>query len=181
MILGRGGYGWLIAQHGLAIDNLLEVCLSRTMFTCVPITFPSILVTLITASGEIVTTNAIMNEDLFWGVRGGGGNCGVVTNFVLKLLPQPRNAFAEPVVFPLPMLGPVVSALEECLSTASPLANAILVFTPGPDGSSAIIVLLVYHGREGERKEAFKLILDLGERRGAYIKSSVPCELLRTR
>ena len=109
---------------------------------------------MITASGEIVTANATTNEDLFWGVRGGGGNFGVVTNFVLKLHPQPRKVFAGPVVFPPHMLGPVVSALEEWLSTASPLANAMLVLTPGPDGNPAIIVLLVYHGGEEEGKEA---------------------------
>ena len=132
---------------------------------------------MITASGEIVTANATTNEDLFWGVRGGGGNFGVVTNFVLKLHPQPRKVFAGPVVFPLPMLGPVVSALEEWLSTASPLANAMLVFTPGPDGNPAIIVLLVYHGGEEEGKEAFKLILDLGKHRGAYVPSCQQCRI----
>ena len=121
---------------------------------------------MITASGEILTVNATTNEDLFWGVRGGGGNFGVVTNFVLKLHPQPRTVFAGPVVFPPSMLGPVVSALEEWLSTATPLANANLVFAPGPDGNAVIIVIVVYHGGEEEGKKAFKPIFDLGENTG---------------
>jgi len=118
---------------------------------------------LITASGEILTVNATTNEDLFWGIRGGGGNFGVVTNFVLKLHPQPRTAFAGPVVFPPSMLGPVVSTLEEWLSTASPLANAMMVFGLGPDGNAAVVVILVYHGGEEEGKKAFKPIFDLGK------------------
>ena len=120
---------------------------------------------MVTASGEILTANATTNEDLFWGVRGGGVNFGVVTNFVLKLHPQPRKVFAGPVVFQPSMLGPVVTALEKWLSTATPLANAMMVFTLGPDGSPAIIVLVVYHGEEEEGKKAFKPIFDLGENR----------------
>lgn len=125
----------------------------------------SIQVTLVTASGEILTVNSTTNSDLFWGVRGGGGNFGVVTNFVLKLHPQPRMVFAGPVVFPLTMLGTVVSALEKWFSTATPLANATLVFAHGPDGNPATIVTTVYHGGEEEGKTAFKPIFDLGEDR----------------
>ena len=110
--------------------------------------------------------NATTNEDLFWGIRGGGANFGVVTNFVLKLHPQPRTVFAGPVVFLPSMLGSVVSVLEEWLKTATPLANANLVFSPGPDGSAAVIVMLVYHGGEEEGKKAFKPIFDLGENTG---------------
>lgn len=71
--------------------------------------------------------------------------------------------FAGPVIFPASMLGPVVSVLEEWLRTATPLVNAMMVFAPGPDGSPAVIVILVYHGGEEEGKKAFKPIFDLGE------------------
>ena len=121
---------------------------------------------MVTASGEILTVNSTTNSDLFWGVRGGGGNFGVATNLVLKLHPQPRMVFAGPVVFPPPMLGPVVSALEEWLSTATPLANATLAFAHGPDGNPAVIVIVVYHGGEEEGKKVFKPIFDLGEDTG---------------
>ena len=126
-------------------------------------TISFIQVTLITASGEILIANTTTNEDLFWGVRGGGGNFGVVTNFVLKLHPQPRKVFAGPVVFPPSMIGLVVSTLEEWLSTATPLANAVMALGHGPDGNPAIIVALVYHGAEEEGKKAFKPIFDLGK------------------
>jgi FAD/FMN-containing dehydrogenase len=124
---------------------------------------------LITASGEILAVNATTNEDLFWGIRGGGGNFGVVTNFVLKLHPQPRKVFAGPVIFSPLMLGNVVSVLENWLSTATPLASALLAFAPGPDGNPAIIVLLAYHGGEEEGRKVFKPIFDLGEDTGMHI------------
>ena len=64
------------------------------------------------------------------------------------------------------MIGPVVSALEEWLSTATPLANAMMVFGLGPDGNAAVVVIVVYHGGEEEGKEAFKPIFDLGKNTG---------------
>jgi FAD/FMN-containing dehydrogenase len=121
---------------------------------------------LVTASGKILTVNVTTHEGLFWGIRGGGGNFGVVTNFVLKLHPQPRMVFAGPVMFPPPILGAVVSVLEKWLSTATPLANAMLAFAPGPDGNPAIMVLPVYHGGEEEGRKAFEPIFDLGESTG---------------
>ena len=165
MTLG-GGYGWLTAQHGLAIDNLVEVRVENYCPSYAQLTISAIQVTLVTASGEIFTVNSTKNSDLFWGVRGGGENFGVAINFVLKLYPQPRKVFAGPVIFPPPMLGTMVSALEEWLSTATPSANATLVFAHGPDGNPAVIVVVVYHGGEEEGKKAFKPIFDLGEDTG---------------
>ena len=118
---------------------------------------------MITASGEILTANTTTNEDLFWGIRGGGGNFGVVTKFVLKLHPQPREVFAGHVFFPPTMLDRVVSVLEEWLSTATPLENAMMVFGLGPDGNPAVIVITVYHGGEEDGMRAFKPLFDLGE------------------
>jgi FAD/FMN-containing dehydrogenase len=63
-----GGIGWLVRKHGLALDNLISV-------------------DVVTAKAEMVTASMSENADLFWGVRGGGGNFGIVTSFEYQLHP----------------------------------------------------------------------------------------------
>jgi FAD/FMN-containing dehydrogenase len=63
-----GGFGWLSRKHGLTIDNLISA-------------------DVVTAKGEMLHASASANADLFWAIRGGGGNFGVVTSFEFKLHP----------------------------------------------------------------------------------------------
>src|SRR5262245_2700625 len=63
-----GGIGFMVRKYGLAIDNLIAA-------------------QVVTADGEIVIANAIENPDLFWGIRGGGGNFGIITEFTYQLAP----------------------------------------------------------------------------------------------
>jgi len=63
-----GGIGWLVRKHGLALDNLISA-------------------DVVTAKAELVTASMTENTDLFWGVRGGGGNFGIVTSFEYELHP----------------------------------------------------------------------------------------------
>jgi hypothetical protein len=79
-----GGIGWLERMHGLTIDQLLSV-------------------DVVTADGEFVRASEEENADLFWGVRGGGGNFGIVTEFEFRLNP----------VGPTVLAGPIVWAMED--------------------------------------------------------------------
>ena len=63
-----GGIGWLARKHGMTIDNLVEV-------------------DLVTADGELVTVSEAADPDLFWAIRGGGGNFGIATRFRYRLHP----------------------------------------------------------------------------------------------
>ncbi|TWF81165.1 FAD/FMN-containing dehydrogenase [Pseudonocardia hierapolitana] len=73
-----GGIGWIMRKYGLTIDNLLSV-------------------EMVTADGESVTASETRNADLFWGVRGGGGNFGIVTEFEFRLHPVGPQVYAGPV------------------------------------------------------------------------------------
>ena len=75
-----GGVGWLERKFGLTIDQLLGV-------------------DVVTADGELVRASEEENADLFWGVRGGGGNFGIVTEFEFRLNPLGPTVFAGPVIW----------------------------------------------------------------------------------
>jgi hypothetical protein len=78
-----GGIGWLTRKHGATVDNLLSA-------------------NVVTAQGEFVTASKEENPDLFWAIRGGGGNFGIVTSFEYRLHP----------VGPIVLAGPVFHSLE---------------------------------------------------------------------
>lgn len=91
--------------------------------------------TVVTADGSILTANETTNPDLFWGIRGGGSNFGVCTEFVLKLHPQRRTVFAGPIIFPPTALESVVTATQKWWDGGPSQKEAIVHgYTRGPDG-----------------------------------------------
>ena len=110
-----GGIGYLTRQYGLTIDSLLSV-------------------DMVLADGSFVTASSKQNEDLFWAVRGGGGNFGVVTSFEFRLHPV-RTVQFGPTFWPLEESETVLRAYRDFIKTAPEDVNgffAFLVVPPAP-------------------------------------------------
>ena len=138
-----GGIGWIMRKHGLSIDQLVSV-------------------DLVTADGEFVQASADRNADLFWGVRGGGGNFGIVTEFEFRCVPLGTHVVAGPVFWPMSAVrgrpavlsrldrgctGRVDDDRDPSKSTSAPLRAAEL------HGQPVVVVACCWAGdiEEGER------------------------------
>ncbi len=129
-----GGFGWLCRKHGLVVDNLISG-------------------DVVTASGELVHASADENADLFWGLRGGGGNFGIVTSFEYRLHDQ-GPLFGGLIAYPLPEARTVLRGYEELVKTAPDDLMAGAFLLTSPDGHPAVGVVPVYVGddpAEGEK------------------------------
>jgi hypothetical protein len=128
-----GGWGYLARQYGLACDNLLSV-------------------DLVTANGQLLTASATENAELFWGVRGGGGNFGIVTSFEYQLYPV-GPVLAGFVIHPFDKAKEVLKFYREFASSApDELASAVVLITL-PEGTPVAAIVVCYNGpiEEGER------------------------------
>jgi FAD/FMN-containing dehydrogenase len=105
-----GGIGWLMRKHGATVDNLLSV-------------------DLVTAEGELLTASGDENPDLFWGIRGGGGNFGVVTSFEFRLHPVGPTVLAGPVFHPFEDAREVLAFYREFIATAPDELTTIFELT----------------------------------------------------
>ncbi|MBL8129962.1 MAG: FAD-binding oxidoreductase [Chloroflexia bacterium] len=107
-----GGLGHLTRQLGLAIDNLIEA-------------------DVVLADGRFVTVSETQHPDLFWALRGGGGNFGVVTSFVFKLHPLPHLT-AGPMLWPLERSAEVLTWYREFITHAPDDLNGFFAFLTVP-------------------------------------------------
>lgn len=107
-----GGLGHLTRRYGLSIDNLLAV-------------------DMVLADGTLVTADADHHRDLFWAVRGGGGNFGVVTSFTFRLRPVATVA-AGPVLWPMEQAGDVLRMFPEFIARAPQELNGFFAFLTVP-------------------------------------------------
>lgn len=125
-----GGYGRLARRFGLALDNVMAV-------------------DIVTADGQLRRASKEENADLYWGVRGGGGNFGVVTNFDFKLHPMQRTVVGGDILFPLTEARDVLKFFAEYFTTIPDelYADVGLISSAGEKGDF-VIIHLCYSGPE---------------------------------
>jgi len=145
-----GGSGYLTRAHGLTIDNLIEA-------------------DVVLADGSFVTANMKDNPDLFWALRGGGGNFGVVTSFLFQAHPV-KMVFAGPIFWDAERHGKeIMCAYRDFLPEAPEELGAFvgLKTVPSMDpfpreawGKRACAVISCFNGSEEEGKKALAPLLD---------------------
>jgi FAD/FMN-containing dehydrogenase len=144
-----GGLGHMTRTFGLAIDNLLEA-------------------EVVLADGDVVRANASQNEDLFWALRGGGGNFGIVTEFTFRLHPV-GTVIAGPTFWDVSQGAEILTAYRDFMRTAPRELNGFFLFAsvpPGPPFPEELHfrkvcgVLWCYVGDEASAAAAMQPLLD---------------------
>jgi FAD/FMN-containing dehydrogenase len=108
-----GGIGWLMRKHGLACDNLVGA-------------------DVVTADGRLVHASETENADLLWGLRGGGGNFGIVTRFEFALHPVGPMVYAGPIFYSAEADADLLRAFRDWAPGASEDVTALLNLTTAP-------------------------------------------------
>jgi len=154
-----GGFGWLTRKYGMTIDNLVAI-------------------DLVTVDGDRLRASADENADLFWAIRGGGGNFGVVTRFEFALHPVGPEILAGLIVYPLAQARQVLTRYREFVATAHEELNVWsivraappLPFLPEEVHGKKVVVLALFYG--GDIEAGRKLIEPLrgfGDPHGEHI------------
>ncbi len=147
-----GGIGWLMRKHGATVDNLLSA-------------------DVVTAQGEIVTASEEENLDLFWAIRGGGGNFGIVTSFEYRLHPVGPIVLAGPVFHPLEDAPEVLRFYREFIAAAPDELTTIFELSVAPPlpflpeevhGKPIVMVGACYAGSPDEGAEVVRSLKQFG-------------------
>jgi len=148
-----GGFGWLSRRHGLTVDNLLSV-------------------ELITAEGEHLHVSEEEHPDLFWALRGGGGNFGVVTSFEFRLQPVGPEVAAGLIVHPFVDAPRVMRRVRELAENASDGLSVWMVLRKAPPlpflpeewhGREVLVLAAMYAGDLDEGMRAMEPVRAVGE------------------
>ncbi|MGD8793672.1 MAG: FAD-binding oxidoreductase [Anaerolineae bacterium] len=146
-----GGHGYLSRKYGLTIDNLLEV-------------------DMVLADGSFVTASKEENPDLFWAVRGGGGNLGVVTSFLFQAHPV-DTVYGGPIIWPISQAEEIMDWYRDFIADAPRDLYGWFGFHRVPTGSPlpeelhsahGVAITWCYTGPMENAKEVFEPIRNLG-------------------
>jgi FAD/FMN-containing dehydrogenase len=122
-----GGLGWLSGKHGLTVDNLISA-------------------DVVLADGRLLAVSATENSDLFWALRGGGGNFGVVTSFEYRLHPVGPKILGGMVAYPLARAKTVLRAYRDFAAAAPDELTVYAAFVTPPGGETVAAMFCCYCG-----------------------------------
>lgn len=154
-----GGIGWLTRRHGLTVDNLLGA-------------------RLVTADGSVRSASSSNEPELFWALRGGGGNFGVVTEFEFQLHPVGPEVYAGLVVYPRAQARQVLRAWRDFNTSAPEELSVWAVLRQAPSlpflnaaahGSDVVILALLHCGGIEAGQRAAATVLGFGDPLGTHV------------
>jgi hypothetical protein len=159
LTLGRG-YGPLTPQFGLALDNLLGT-------------------EIVLGDGRKVNADAFENAELYWALRGGGGNFGVVTSMRIRLYPL-NELLAGIILFPWSEAKSVLHGYADIAASACDEFTVITNILSGPDGNPVVLIASIWTGDQAQGKQAIAELQRLGSPILAKIGLMTYSDLLRT-
>jgi len=154
-----GGFGWLTRKYGLTIDNLVSA-------------------EVVTVDGRKLRTSASENEDLFWAIRGGGGNFGVVTSWDFALHPVGPEVTAGLIVYPYADAKQVLNGYREFARTAPAELTAWVVMRKAPPlpflredvhWTEVVVLAVCYVGDPKDGEDLVARLKDLGTPLGVHV------------
>ena len=137
-----GGIGWLMGKYGLSCDNVVSA-------------------DVVTADGKVITANEHEHEDLFWALRGGGGNFGVVTSFEYQLH-RVDQLLAGMVIYPRSHARDVLRYHRDFSQSAPDEVVSVAGLMTSPDGDPVIAIPVCYNGPLAEGEKVLEKLRNLG-------------------
>ena len=155
-----GGFGYLAGKHGLAVDNLVAA-------------------TVVTAEGKIVRASDSENADLFWGLRGGGGNFGVVSSLEYQLHLVGPTVMAGAIAWPFSQAREVLRFYRELAASADDEVAYLAGLGHAPDGSGVKVAIIgaAYIGAVADGERILRPIKDFGSPLFDLIQPTSYCDL----
>ena len=154
-----GGFGWLTRKYGMTVDNLVTA-------------------EVVTADGKRIVASETSDSDLFWAIRGGGGNFGVVTQYEFKLHPVGPEIFAGLIVFPIADAKQVLTRYREFVKSAPEELNVWVVLRQAPPlpflpaevhGKEVIILPFFYVGDPAQGEKLIAPLREFGKAHGEHM------------
>ena len=154
-----GGFGWLTRKYGMTIDNLISA-------------------EMVTADGRKIQVSEGENTDLFWAIRGGGGNFGVITQFEFSLHPVGPEILAGLIVFPINQAKQVLQKYREFVKSAPEELSIWVVLRKAPPlpflpvavhGKEVVVLAIFYAGDTAKGEKLIDPLRSFGDAYGEHI------------